>query len=110
MIGKENKSSNFKSLFRRKKNDTPNNMRGIKYKPYKLSDYKQHFVQDIQKPLGGIGANVGTQEWSEKAERRSKMINFAKEAENTNKYRFENSKSTPSAKFKIKRIGIDKTK
>lgn len=82
-------------------------MRGIKYKPYDINDYKQHFVQEIQKPLGGIGANTGTQEWSEKAERRSKMISFAKEAEITNRSRLDNSKSIPSIKLKLKRFGIN---
>ena len=92
---------------RRLKNSTPSSKNDIKYKPYSLKDYKHNFAQDIQKPLGGMGPNVGTLEWNSKAARREKMINFAKEAESSNKIKLLNLKPASINKIKKRRFGVD---
>ena len=54
----------------------------------------------MTKPLGGIGANIGTKEWENKNGLRSKMIKFAKEVELTNKFRLLNNKTTKPLELK----------
>jgi len=83
-----------------------NNKRGLKYKPYKLQDYKNNFSNEEGKPLGGIGPNVGNQGWRSKSQLREKMINFAKDAEFQNKLRLFNQK--PAEKIdKKRRFGVN---
>lgn len=69
------------------KSETSNGKRGIKYKPYGLKEYKLNFGYETPKPLGGMGPNVNTPVWKEKAILRDKMLKFGKEAEKSNKMR-----------------------
>ena len=45
------------------------------YKPYTLKDYKEIINVDT---LGGLGANIGTEEWEKKKEKMDKMSEYAK--------------------------------
>ena len=45
------------------------------YKPYTLKDYKEIINVDS---LGGLGANIGTEEWEKKKEKMDKMSEYAK--------------------------------
>jgi len=58
------------------------------YKPYTLKDYREKKTDKYQK-LGGLGANVGTDEWQERREKLDKMKRFASEVkiQNTVKHR-----------------------
>ena len=58
----------------------------FEYKPYTLKDYKEIMNVDT---LGGLGANIGTEEWEKKKEKMDKMSEYAKnifkKAKNKNK-------------------------
>ena len=45
------------------------------YKPYTLKDYKEIINVDT---LGGLGANIGTEEWEKKKEKMEKMAEYSK--------------------------------
>ena len=45
------------------------------YKPYTLKDYKEIINIDT---LGGLGANIGTEEWEKKKEKMEKMSEYSK--------------------------------
>ena len=45
------------------------------YKPYTLKDYKEIINVDT---LGGLGANIGTEEWEKKKEKMDKMSEYSK--------------------------------
>ena len=82
-------------------------MRGLKYKPYRLKDYKQNFAHEEPKPLGGMGPNVGTPEWQAKAHRREKMVGFAKEAEHANKLRLAGQRPAQKQQVQKRRFGVN---
>ena len=62
------------------------------YKPYTLKDYKEIVNVDT---LGGLGANIGTEEWEKKKEKMDKMSEYAKNLLKRNK-----NKSTGKIKTK----------
>ena len=51
------------------------NINRFEYKPYTLKDYKEIMNVDT---LGGLGANIGTEEWEKKKEKMDKMNDYAK--------------------------------
>ena len=51
------------------------NINRHEYKPYTLKDYKEIMNVDT---LGGLGANIGTEDWNKKKEKMDKMNEYAK--------------------------------
>ena len=51
------------------------NINRHEYKPYTLKDYKDIMNVDT---LGGLGANIGTEDWNKKKEKMDKMNEYAK--------------------------------
>ena len=58
------------------------NINRFEYKPYTLKDYKEIINVDT---LGGLGANIGTEEWEKKKEKMDKMSEYAKNIFNKTK-------------------------
>ena len=58
------------------------NINRVEYKPYTLKDYKEIINVDT---LGGLGANIGTEEWEKKKEKMDKMSEYAKNIFNKTK-------------------------
>ena len=56
-------------------NITTYNNSKYEYKPYTLKDYKEIINVDT---LGGLGANIGTEEWEKKKEKMDKMLEYSK--------------------------------
>ncbi len=50
------------------------------YKPYTIKDYKEKIsdIKKLEKLPRGLGANIGTKEWEEKAERNKKAKQYSK--------------------------------
>lgn len=60
----------------------------VTYKPYTLQDYKT-IKETKYKCLGGLGANIGGNEWLAKRTQMQKMYEFAKKAQLTNQEKLE---------------------
>ena len=56
-------------------NSNMTNINRYEYKPYTLKDYKEIMNVDT---LGGLGANIGTEEWNKKKEKMDKMSEYSK--------------------------------
>ena len=78
IIGRSNRSyinnNNVTNLTMNNKSNMTNINR-FEYKPYTLKDYKEIMNVDT---LGGLGANIGTEEWEKKKEKMDKMNDYAK--------------------------------
>lgn len=60
--------------------DKLTNRRSINYKPYTLRQYKDKVGQEqlfTEKTRGGLGANIGGEEWQKENEKRQRMKEFA---------------------------------
>jgi hypothetical protein len=56
------------------------NRRSVNYKPYTLRQYKEIVEQEPQftdKTRGGLGANIGGEEWQKENEKRQRIKEFA---------------------------------
>jgi len=60
------------------------------YQPYTLRDYKERYLKEYPM-LGGLGANIGTEEWKEKKVKLDRMTEYSRKAHLTNKRRFISS-------------------
>ena len=58
------------------------NINRYEYKPYTLKDYKEIMNVDT---LGGLGANIGTEDWTKKKEKMDKMSEYARNIFNKTK-------------------------
>ena len=76
-----NNNNNLTNLTLNNKSNLTNINR-YEYKPYTLKDYKEIINVDT---LGGLGANIGTEEWEKKKEKMDKMSEYAKNIFNKTK-------------------------
>ena len=84
-ISAQNISNNNRSYLTNNNNNITNltlnnksnmtNINRYEYKPYTLKDYKEIMNVDT---LGGLGANIGTEDWNKKKEKMDKMSEYAK--------------------------------
>ena len=84
-ISAQNISNNNRSYLTNNNNNITNltinnksnmtNINRYEYKPYTLKDYKEIMNVDT---LGGLGANIGTEEWNKKKEKMDKMSEYSK--------------------------------
>lgn len=79
------------------------------YKPYTIKDYKEKFNKNnrnvIEELPRGLGSNVGTKEWEEKAEKNKKIKEYSKNLNNVKKINlnvFEENKIEIANKTKNK--------
>uniref|UniRef100_A0A7S3K964 Uncharacterized protein n=1 Tax=Euplotes crassus TaxID=5936 RepID=A0A7S3K964_EUPCR len=92
---------------RRRKDNKSADPTSIQYKPYSLNDYKRNYSVSDPKPLGGLGPNPHNPDWKKKFKDREKMINFAKEAEFSNKLRLVHLKKTSQRGVTTKKFGVN---
>lgn len=65
-----------------------NSRRAVNYKPYTLREYKDTFDKSNNfgnKHRGGLGANIGGDEWQKENEKRKRMREFASRVKNQRK-------------------------
>lgn len=63
------------------------NNRSSSYKPYTLREYKEKINYDqpfISKQRGGLGADIGGEEWQKEHEKRMRIKNFSSRIKNKN--------------------------
>ena len=70
-----NNQNNITNLTYLNNKSNMTNINRYEYKPYTLKDYKEIMNVDT---LGGLGANIGTEDWNKKKEKMDKMNEYAK--------------------------------
>ena len=75
-----------------------NEKKKINYKPKSLKEYKQKYNNEKKEHRGGLGANIGGEEWEHKKEQNLKVKKYSEMIKNQNKDKETHFKN----KFKIK--------
>ena len=70
----------------------------VNYKPKSLKEYKEKYNNGIKEHRGGLGANIGGEEWEHKKEQNMKVKKYSEMIKNQNKEKENNFKK----KFKLK--------
>ena len=78
--------------------ETKNDKKKVNYKPKSLKEYKEKYNSGIKEHRGGLGANIGGEEWEHKKEQNLKVKKYSEMIKNHNKDKENNFKN----KFKIK--------
>lgn len=60
------------------------------YKPYSLKEYKERHIDPKGYQLGGLGANIGTEEWQQRNSKLQAMKSFASKVKVENRARSMN--------------------
>ena len=78
-----------------------NEKRKVNYKPKSLKEYKEKYNNGIKEHRGGLGANIGGEEWEHKKEKNMKVKKYSEMIKNQNKEKENNFKKKIN-NFKIK--------
>ena len=70
----------------------------VNYKPKSLKEYKEKYNNGVKEHRGGLGANIGGEEWEHKKEQNMKVKKYSEMIKNQNKEKENNFKK----KFKLK--------
>ena len=81
--------------------------RKINYEPYTLIDYKKKYDNNDRKLLGGLGANIGGEEWVDRQKKLERKIQYSDYVKNDNEIDF---KKMNKLKIKVKTDNYDITK
>ena len=73
----------------------------INYKPKSLKEYKEKYNNGIKEHRGGLGANIGGEEWEHKKEQNLKVKKYSEMIKNQNKEK-ENNIQKKINNFKVK--------
>ncbi|CDW77089.1 UNKNOWN [Stylonychia lemnae] len=72
------------------------------YKPYSVKDYKQMQQTSQSMKLGGLGANIGSQEWENAKKKQEQAQEFAKQVKLQNQQKPQTSQSSKKKEEKPK--------
>ena len=75
-----------------------NEKKKVNYKPKSLKEYKQKYNNGLKEHRGGLGANIGGEEWEHKKEQNLKVKKYSEMIKNHNK----DTENHFKKKFKIK--------
>ena len=64
----------------------------VNYKPKSLKEYKEKYNNGIKEHRGGLGANIGGEEWEHKKEQNMKVKKYSEMVKNQNKEKENNFK------------------
>ena len=78
--------------------DVKTEKKKVNYKPKSLKEYKQKYNNGTKEHRGGLGANIGGEEWEHKKEQNLKVKKYSEMIKNQNKDKENHFKN----KFKIK--------
>jgi hypothetical protein len=73
----------------------------VNYKPKSLKEYKEKYNNGIKEHRGGLGANIGGEEWEHKKEQNMKVKKYSEMIKNQNKEK-ENHLKKKINNFKVK--------
>ena len=76
--------------FNENKNNKDNKI--ISYKPKSLKEYKEKYMNKKEKERGGLGANIGTEEWEKKEKIKKKVKEFSEKIKENNEEKENNNK------------------
>ena len=81
--------------------EVKNEKKKVNYKPKSLKEYKQKYNNGIKEHRGGLGANIGGEEWEHKKEQNLKVKKYSEMIKNQNKDKENNIKKKSKIKNEL---------
>ena len=82
-------------------NEIKTEKKKVNYKPKSLKEYKQKYNSGIKEHRGGLGANIGGEEWEHKKEQNLKVKKYSEMIKNHNKDKENNIKKKSKIKNEL---------
>ena len=81
--------------------ESKNEKKKVNYKPKSLKEYKEKYNNGIKEHRGGLGANIGGEEWEHKKEQNMKVKKYSEMIKNHNKDKENNLKKKSKIKNEL---------